>query len=71
MEYLNFGFSKDLDEKTVIIGNMKDVSNFPRRKLLNSLISANGKQVIIMINTLKFLYKSTNNITKNHFFNFT
>jgi len=40
--YLNFGFSKNLDEKTVIIGNMKDISNFPRRNLLESLISANG-----------------------------
>lgn len=59
--YLNFGFTKNLDEKTVIIGNMKDSSNFPRRKLLKSLISANGMNVIIMIKTLKFLYKSTNN----------
>lgn len=37
MEYLNFGFSKNLDEKTVIIGNMKDVSNFESFLIVSSV----------------------------------
>lgn len=34
VEYLNLGFSKNLDEETVIIGYKKHIAYFPRRKLV-------------------------------------
>ena len=57
--YLDFGFAKNLNEKAVIFGEKKHMTNFPGRKLPQCLIIADGFHVFSMINILKLLHKPT------------